>query len=355
MSSIPANAAGEDLIYVAVDPCRLVDTRNAGGALAKDTTRNFKVSGNMSAQGGAAGGCADPKGGAATPLAISAYVLAVPDTGSVAGVLTAYPSDQPPPPVGAGSTVNFAPGQVIGNTTNIPLCDPAGCPADGEFAILARSTNQNVVVDVQGYYYASSGAGSCPADMTAVGSLCVDTYEASLWDAATGGAQLSPAGAAPFYPCSEDGSDCGDNGVNAAIFARSEAGVIPAARPTWYQAAVACANVGKRLPTAAEWQMAASGTPADGTICNSNGGALGNTGALAGCISAAGTFDMVGNLWEWTADISNPVSGTTDDVDIASFGEAFGASITTPSTKAIFVPGSGPAATNDQIGFRCVR
>jgi len=63
-----------------------------------------------------------------------------------------------PPPVGAGSTVNFAAGQVIGNTTNITLCDQVACPTDGEFAILARNTNQHVVIDVQGYFYPSTAA-----------------------------------------------------------------------------------------------------------------------------------------------------------------------------------------------------
>ena len=64
-------------------------------------------------------------------MAISAYVLAVPATSPIGGgVLTAYPSDQIPPPVGAGSTVNFAAGQIVGNTTNVTLCDPASCLLD---------------------------------------------------------------------------------------------------------------------------------------------------------------------------------------------------------------------------------
>ena len=153
--------AQEELVYVAVQPCRIVDTREAGGAITANTFRNFLVSGTvgeLAVQGGTSD-CLDPKAGSGQePLAISAYVIAVPAAGSGGGVLTAYPSDQLPPPVGTGSTVNFAAGQVIGNTTNITLCDPAGsCPADGEFAILARSTDQHVVIDVQGYYYPLSG------------------------------------------------------------------------------------------------------------------------------------------------------------------------------------------------------
>jgi hypothetical protein len=151
--------AEDELVYVPVSPCRIVDTRIAGDAITANTYLNFRVSGTLgelASQGGQTD-CLDPKAGTGQkPLAISAYVVAVPANGSSTGVLTAYPSHLPPPPVGAGSTVNFAPGQVIGNTTNITLCDQATCPTDGEFAILARNTNQHVVIDVQGYFYPSA-------------------------------------------------------------------------------------------------------------------------------------------------------------------------------------------------------
>jgi len=149
--------AQENLVYVPVDPCRIVDTRVAGGAIPANTSRNFLVSGAVTGQGGTAAGCEAPRQ-ETKPLAISAYVLAVPATGSAAGVLTAYPSDQVAPAIGEGSTVNFAAGEVVGNTTNISLCEPSSCPSDGEFAILARNTNQHVVVDVQGYFYPSTAA-----------------------------------------------------------------------------------------------------------------------------------------------------------------------------------------------------
>ena len=131
--------AQENLIYVPVNPCRLVDTRNAGGPIPANSTRNFLVSGNVSGQGGD-GSCPAPRQG--EPLAISAYVIAVPAPGSVNGVLTAYPSDQPAPAAGAGSTVNFEAGEIVGNTTNITLCEPDGCPPNGEFAILSRSSRR---------------------------------------------------------------------------------------------------------------------------------------------------------------------------------------------------------------------
>jgi hypothetical protein len=151
----PAQAQ-EELIYVAVEPCRIVDTRKSTmGVINANTSRNFLVAGTaeeMAVQGGVAD-CLNPKG-ADSPAAISAYILAVPASSSTGrGVLTAYPSDLPLPPPGTGSTVNFTADGPIGNTTNVTVCNDGDCPSDGELAILARNTDEHVVVDVQGYFY----------------------------------------------------------------------------------------------------------------------------------------------------------------------------------------------------------
>ncbi|RLA44331.1 MAG: hypothetical protein DRR04_08255 [Gammaproteobacteria bacterium] len=151
----PAQAQDE-LIYVAVEPCRIADTRkSAVGVIMANTSRNFLIAGtaeDMAVQGGVVD-CLNPKGDV-SPVAISAYILAVPaDSSTSQGVLTAYPSDLPPPPSGSGSTVNFAKDQIIGNTTNVTVCVDGSCPSDGELAILARRTDEHVVIDVQGYFY----------------------------------------------------------------------------------------------------------------------------------------------------------------------------------------------------------
>jgi len=366
LASVTARATTDNLIYVAVDPCRVVDTRNAGGALTT-TSRDFLVSGTsgqLAAQGGTAD-CLNPRAGV-EPLAISAYVLAISPTGGTGGVLTAFPAGDPDPAVGAGSTVNFAAQQAIGNTTNITLCDPTGtCPSDGEFAILPRNSNQvHVVVDVQGYFY--SPAGSCPDDMVANGDSCIDKYEASVWSTSTGdaGTQLSPAGpggGSPNIVCLADGSDCGANATNP-IYALSVAGVIPAGHITWYQAAQACANVGKRLPTTAEWQTAALGTPSgDGGGCNITSG--GTTPSLSGdndatCASPAGAFDMIGNVWEMTAELDLPTTAaagivlSSDTLIGRSLGDDF--SSTGDATTTTMFP-VAPNSTNGKVGFRCVR
>jgi formylglycine-generating enzyme required for sulfatase activity len=135
------------------------------------------------------------------------------------------------------------------------------------------------------------GCGSNPDDvMVKVGSVCVDRYEASIWDAPTGGNQITGE-----VPCDRNGQDCDD------IYARSVPGVTPASNISWFQAQQALANSGKRLPTNAEWQMAAAGTP-DSTDCNVSTGSVANSGANAACVSNWGVNDMVGNLGEWVAD-----------------------------------------------------
>lgn len=166
----------------------------------------------------------------------------------------------------------------------------------------------------------------CAGDAVVAGTVCMDTYEASVWRVpdATGAnsglvkkiqkgkataAELTGAGATQLGTAGDDYAPCADTGQTCAndIYAVSLAGVTPSARITWFQAQEACANAGKRLPTSAEWQVGANGTPDPGpdngtTDCNSATGSVSLTGARSSCVSARGAYDMVGNLYEWVAD-----------------------------------------------------
>ena len=145
--------AQDDLVYVAVEPCRLADTRKGGGVMIDEESRHFQVSGtNLVAQGG--GSCVHPKDGAgAEPLAASVYIVAVPTASSGPGWLTAFPSDQLTPTSNSVATVNYAKGQVVGNTTIATLCQPGSCPTDGQLGLVSFNSAQHVVIDVQGYFY----------------------------------------------------------------------------------------------------------------------------------------------------------------------------------------------------------
>ncbi len=162
---------------------------------------------------------------------------------------------------------------------------------------------------------------TCPSDMARVGPICVDLYEASVYDAPTGGNAVTNTA------CQANGNDCSAGAANP-IYARSAAGVQPAVSFTWFQAQQACANVNKRLLTNAEWQMAAAGTSDaadDGSttcVTDATNTAPAATGSRSACVSNWGIFDMVGNVHEWVADW---IQGTDVDANGQSNNSGTGA------------------------------
>jgi formylglycine-generating enzyme required for sulfatase activity len=240
----------------------------------------------------------------------------------------------------------------------------------------------------------------CAPDAVLAGAICLDRYEASVWrvpnptttDASlvrriqwgrATRADLIAGGATQLGTASDDYAPCTDNGQNCAndIYAVSLPAEMPSANITWFQAQEACANAGKRLPTNAEWQVGANGTPDPGpddgtTDCNtaSADGAASLTGARTRCISARGAFDMVGNLAEWVADwvpASTACPGwasfSNDDMCIAGADTTRngpGALVRGGAFVSLGGPLAGPLAvrasflpvhTTGFIGFRCAR
>jgi hypothetical protein len=128
-------------VYVPMTPCRVVDTRKAGGRLANATVRSFTVRGAGSpfaAQGGTPGGCTIPPNAVAAELAFSA-VDAVDD-----GYLRAYPASGFTP---NATILNFAAGSSTTNTGSVAL---GGTGVD--LSVRTASGPTHLVVDVQGYY-----------------------------------------------------------------------------------------------------------------------------------------------------------------------------------------------------------
>jgi formylglycine-generating enzyme required for sulfatase activity len=245
----------------------------------------------------------------------------------------------------------------------------------------------------------SGALKKCPADSVVSGTVCMDTYEASVWrvpnptttnkglvskiqQGKTTAAALTAGGATQLGLVSGDYAPCAANGQNCVndIYAVSLPGVLPSALATWFQAQQACTNAGKRLPSNAEWQAAVTGTPDPGpdngtTDCNTNSVfTTVNTGSRSSCVSARGAFDMVGNLNEWVADWvpqstvcgtwSAGVSPTGDDqclAGAATTGEPgallrggnfnFG-SLAGPLAVVGLFP---PSIVGSGIGFRCAR
>ena len=136
-----------DLVYTPVTPCRIIDTRLAGGPLAGGTTRSFHVTGtDLSAQGGSATGCGIPAG-AATAAVIN--FVAVNPAGP--GDLRITPFGTPMP---TASILNYAAvtGLNIANGPTVAICDPAVATCTSDFTIQADGGATQVVADVQGYF-----------------------------------------------------------------------------------------------------------------------------------------------------------------------------------------------------------
>lgn len=123
--------------HVSVNPCRAVDTRHGGGAIATAHSRTFSITGtNLSSQGGSATGCGIPIYAAA--VTVNATVTG----GSGGGYITLYPGGAPKP---ATSTVNWAgAGTTLANGATIKLS------SSGTLSVYTSKGTQ-VIIDVTGY------------------------------------------------------------------------------------------------------------------------------------------------------------------------------------------------------------
>lgn len=130
-------------LYGAVNPTRVLGSRQAGVAIPANTSTAVTVTGG-----------ADSVPATATAIVAN---LTVAD-GTQPGFLTAYPAGESLPVV---SNLNFVAGQVVANRITIPV------GSNGQIEIYNHTGTANVDLDVDGYYTGASGtAGSAYFAMT---------------------------------------------------------------------------------------------------------------------------------------------------------------------------------------------
>lgn len=133
--------AGSDLVYTPITPCRIVDTREAGGAMAATEIRSFKgyTATDFTSQGGAASTCNIPANISALAISVTSPLPSGP------GYFTLYPFNEPMP---LTTALNYNPGLILSAQSNTRLCRPS-CPS--QFNVYSHNQS-HLVIDVEGYF-----------------------------------------------------------------------------------------------------------------------------------------------------------------------------------------------------------
>ncbi len=143
----------DDLKYMPVAPCRIVDTRRSGGIINAGAQRNFRVYGSVGGQGGDYAGCPSPGG---EPYAAHINMVAVDPTGK--GNLKAFPVGAG---TGAGLSVNY-------NTIDTNLANAGSVKtvtgSGADITVASSFSAAHAVIDVLGYYYRDEGFYYTPVD-----------------------------------------------------------------------------------------------------------------------------------------------------------------------------------------------
>jgi hypothetical protein len=167
-------ATADQLVFVPLPPCRVIDTRLAGGIFQPNDSRDYILRGPtrnyLTSYGGNAGGCGIPDqvGGTNVALALALNIVAADPTGQ--GHFRAFPAGNSVP---TSSTINFSnltPQLNIANQVILPTRQSIPSPStNGDVTFTVRVSSAHLVVDVVGYFTKASGDVSAPFYVAANG------------------------------------------------------------------------------------------------------------------------------------------------------------------------------------------
>ncbi len=170
-----------DLVYTPVPPCRIIDTRLAGGPIVPGTPRTFHVTGTtgFDTQGGHAGGCGIPAGATGAMLNFVAVSPAGP------GDLRAWPFGEAVP---LASIINYAAvsGLNLANGAVVRLCDPAATTCTFDLSVQADVSAADLVVDVMGFLQSTAPRGATTPFNTFLGADAGNVTMTGSGNTATG-------------------------------------------------------------------------------------------------------------------------------------------------------------------------
>ncbi len=147
MGRVPTRLLGEptnDLVFVPITPCRIIDTRLAGGQIAANTVRSFDITAvtDYAFQGGDASNCNGAGGAGSFAAAAINFTVVTP---TAAGYITAFPflATQP-----LASNVNYVAGDIVANLSIVKLDQGASA---NELSVYSFAQT-HLVADLVGYY-----------------------------------------------------------------------------------------------------------------------------------------------------------------------------------------------------------
>jgi hypothetical protein len=207
----------EDFVFTPVSPCRIIDTRKAGGPIGNFSSRSFYVLGaNLSGQGGNAAGCNSPVG---EPSAVLMNIVAVNSTAP--GYLTVWPYGETRP---LAAVLNYSPTDKTDPISNAFAVKTSG--ASGLDISVYAYKQTHVVADVLGYF---SKPEATPVQISTVAqsvSVAPGNYGYKIASCSAGytrtggGCKWNTSGPSfsYSYPTSSNGWLCG--GINTGSITR---------------------------------------------------------------------------------------------------------------------------------------